>query len=36
VMPEDVAYYLEEGFDSHLGKPIDMNQLFGMLKQYSR
>ena len=35
VMPEDVAYYLEEGFDSHLGKPIDMNQLFGMLKQYS-
>ena len=36
VMPEDVAYYLEEGFDSHLGKPIDMNQLFGMLKQYNR
>ncbi len=36
VMPEDVARYLKEGFDSHLGKPIDMNQLFGMLKQYSR
>ena len=34
VMPDDVAFYLQQGFVSHLGKPVDMNHLFGMLKQY--
>ena len=33
VMVGDVARYLEKGFIEHLGKPIDLNKLYGMLKR---
>ena len=35
VMPEDVAKYINQGFTSHLPKPLDMNMLYGLLKQYA-
>ncbi len=30
-MVSDVKHYLQEGFDEHLSKPIDMNKLFRLL-----
>ncbi|MDM7860739.1 PAS domain S-box protein [Alteromonas sp. ASW11-36] len=35
VMAEDVQTYLAHGFVAHIGKPIDMNALYGLLKKYS-
>lgn len=35
VLPEDVSFYLNQGFASHLPKPVEMNLLYGLLKQYS-
>ncbi|MCF6441049.1 PAS domain S-box protein [Pseudoalteromonas luteoviolacea] len=35
VMVEDVKSYLALGFDAHIGKPIDMSNLFGVLEAYS-
>lgn len=34
VMPEEVAHYLKLGFREHLGKPVDMNQLYQLLGRY--
>jgi PAS domain S-box-containing protein len=34
VMAEDVALYLQQGFSSHIPKPVDMNILYGLLQQY--
>ncbi|KZN61078.1 hypothetical protein N473_22315 [Pseudoalteromonas luteoviolacea CPMOR-1] len=33
VMPSDVRRYLSQGFVSHIGKPIDMRALFGVLNK---
>ncbi|TQF68110.1 PAS domain-containing protein [Pseudoalteromonas luteoviolacea] len=35
VMVEDVNKYLSLGFDSHIGKPIDVNTLYGVLGGYT-
>ncbi|MEI5638030.1 MULTISPECIES: PAS domain-containing hybrid sensor histidine kinase/response regulator [unclassified Pseudoalteromonas] len=35
VMPEDVACYLNQGFVYHLAKPLDMNLLYGVIKNYT-
>ncbi|KZN43641.1 hypothetical protein N474_20480 [Pseudoalteromonas luteoviolacea CPMOR-2] len=32
VMSKDVQSYLQQGFVSHVGKPIDINNLYGVLK----
>ncbi len=34
VMPEDINRYLEQGFVAHVGKPINMNSLYGVLGQF--
>lgn len=34
VMPEDIAQYKAEGFDAHIGKPVEKNILFQVLSQY--
>ncbi|AOT10479.1 PAS domain-containing hybrid sensor histidine kinase/response regulator [Pseudoalteromonas luteoviolacea] len=34
VMPKDVRRYLSQGFVSYIGKPIDMRELFGVLKTF--
>ena len=31
VMADEVQKYLQLGFDEHIGKPIDMNHLYGVL-----
>ncbi|KZN45469.1 response regulator [Pseudoalteromonas luteoviolacea] len=35
VMVEDVNRYLSQDFVSHIGKPIDVNTLYGVLGEYS-
>ncbi|WP_419147588.1 PAS domain-containing hybrid sensor histidine kinase/response regulator [Pseudoalteromonas 'SMAR'] len=35
VMADDVDTYLNQGFVSHLAKPVDMNLLYGLLKNYN-
>ncbi|KZN69645.1 hybrid sensor histidine kinase/response regulator [Pseudoalteromonas luteoviolacea] len=35
VMVEDVNRYLSQGFVSHIGKPIDVNTLYGVLGGYA-
>ena len=32
VMDKDVQHYYQQGFISHVAKPIDINDLFGKLK----
>lgn len=34
VMADDIKTYLQLGFDKHIGKPIDLNRLYGVLKVY--
>ncbi|KID56445.1 histidine kinase [Pseudoalteromonas luteoviolacea] len=34
VMSSDVRRYLSQGFVSHIGKPIDMRALFGVLNKF--
>jgi PAS domain S-box-containing protein len=34
VMVSEVNHYLEQGFVAHIGKPVDMNNLYGVLFQY--
>ena len=34
VMVEDIERYLESGFVEHVGKPIDLNKLYGALTRY--
>ncbi|CAH9067958.1 Sensor histidine kinase RcsC [Pseudoalteromonas holothuriae] len=34
VMVEDVNRYLEQGFNAHIPKPIDLNILYGVLSDY--
>ncbi|WP_164078405.1 PAS domain S-box protein [Alteromonas facilis] len=34
VMLDDVKRYLAEGFSAHIGKPVDMNELYGLLTRY--
>ena len=34
VMASDIQTYLDKGFKAHIGKPIDMNTLFGLLAKY--
>ncbi|BBN82333.1 hypothetical protein PA25_23180 [Pseudoalteromonas sp. A25] len=34
VMVADVERYLQQGFVAHIGKPVDMNHLYGVLTQY--
>lgn len=36
VMPEHIERYMSQGFIGHLGKPIDMNLLFNVLKKFIR
>ena len=31
VMPSDVAHYMEQGFISHLGKPVELEQLYALI-----
>lgn len=31
IMDEDVKYYRDIGFDAHLGKPIELNKLYGLI-----
>ena len=35
VMANDVAAYLNQGFVAHIGKPIDMQNLFDVLQRYN-
>ena len=35
VMKEDIKYYLNQGFTAHVGKPIDINNLYGLLQQFT-
>ncbi|WP_428983626.1 PAS domain-containing protein [Psychrosphaera aquimarina] len=35
VMKEDIEYYLSQGFTAHIGKPIDINNLYGLLHQFT-
>lgn len=35
VMKEDVDCYLAQGFVSHIAKPIDISNLYGVLKSFS-
>ena len=35
VMANHVSAYLEQGFVSHIGKPIDMNNLYTVLSRYN-
>ena len=34
VMVSDVDNYLQQGFVAHVGKPVDMNSLYGVLTRY--
>ncbi|MBD1584709.1 PAS domain-containing hybrid sensor histidine kinase/response regulator [Pseudoalteromonas sp. S16_S37] len=34
VMLADVERYLQQGFTAHIGKPVDMNNLYGVLTRY--
>jgi PAS domain S-box-containing protein len=34
VMANDIDHYLKQGFVAHVGKPIDMNNLYGVLNQF--
>ena len=34
VMVDDVKSYLNQGFAAHIGKPIDMSNLYGILSKY--
>lgn len=34
VMVEDVKQYLNLGFKAHIGKPVDMNHLYGVLSKF--
>lgn len=34
VMTDDINNYLEQGFITHIGKPIDINNLYGVLEQF--
>ena len=34
VMEQDVQNYLKIGFDSHLGKPIEVCALYSLLENY--
>ena len=31
VMPSDVAHYMEQGFISHLGKPVELEELYALI-----
>ena len=31
VMPSDVAHYMEQGFISHLGKPVELEELYSLI-----
>jgi PAS domain S-box-containing protein len=35
VMKEDVEKYLAQGFFSHIGKPVDLKNLYGVLAQFA-
>jgi len=34
VMQKDIEHYRECGFDDHLGKPVDIHELFAIAKKY--
>ena len=36
VMVSDVENYLQQGFVAHVGKPIDMNSLYGVLTRFMK
>ena len=35
VMESDVKYYKDQGFNGHLGKPIEMSELYRVIGKYT-